>query len=113
MSFLGCDNSILASLKIFLYLPVNMAFFLLYAQDIVIATPGRLIDLIEMNVCHLMEVSFVVRNNRLENQSANIISHCIKSGCVGKSDLLRLSHFLFSFEIVEFLVFDGGFEWDL
>ncbi|XP_050207074.1 DEAD-box ATP-dependent RNA helicase 5 [Mercurialis annua] len=28
--------------------------------DIVIATPGRLKDLIEMNVCHLTEVSFVV-----------------------------------------------------
>lgn len=28
--------------------------------DIVIGTPGRLIDLIEMNVCHLLEVSFVV-----------------------------------------------------
>ncbi|XP_031267039.1 DEAD-box ATP-dependent RNA helicase 5 [Pistacia vera] len=28
--------------------------------DIVIGTPGRLIDLIEMNVCNLMEVSFVV-----------------------------------------------------
>ncbi|XP_024040953.1 DEAD-box ATP-dependent RNA helicase 5 [Citrus clementina] len=28
--------------------------------DIVIGTPGRLIDLIEMNVCHLSEVSFVV-----------------------------------------------------
>ncbi|WCJ29049.1 ATP-dependent RNA helicase DBP3 [Euphorbia peplus] len=28
--------------------------------DIVIATPGRLRDLIEMNVCHLSEVSFVV-----------------------------------------------------
>ncbi|ESR45894.1 hypothetical protein CICLE_v10003217mg [Citrus x clementina] len=29
-------------------------------EDIVIGTPGRLIDLIEMNVCHLSEVSFVV-----------------------------------------------------
>uniref|UniRef100_A0A2P2LBB5 DEAD-box ATP-dependent RNA helicase 5 isoform X2 n=1 Tax=Rhizophora mucronata TaxID=61149 RepID=A0A2P2LBB5_RHIMU len=28
--------------------------------DIVIATPGRLKDLMEMNVCHLTEVSFVV-----------------------------------------------------
>ncbi|KDP40434.1 hypothetical protein JCGZ_03849 [Jatropha curcas] len=28
--------------------------------DIIIATPGRLKDLIEMNVCHLTEVSFVV-----------------------------------------------------
>ncbi|XP_044466924.1 DEAD-box ATP-dependent RNA helicase 5 [Mangifera indica] len=28
--------------------------------DIVIGTPGRLIDLIEMNVCHLSDVSFVV-----------------------------------------------------
>ncbi|XP_015574503.1 DEAD-box ATP-dependent RNA helicase 5 isoform X2 [Ricinus communis] len=28
--------------------------------DIVIATPGRLKDLIEMNICHLMEVSFLV-----------------------------------------------------
>jgi ATP-dependent RNA helicase DBP3 len=34
--------------------------FLLHAQDIVIGTPGRLKDLIEMNVLHLAEVSFVV-----------------------------------------------------
>lgn len=31
-----------------------------FMQDIVIGTPGRLKDLIEMGVCRLNEVSFVV-----------------------------------------------------
>ena len=35
-------------------------FVSMFTQDIVIGTPGRLKDLIEMGVCCLKEVSFVV-----------------------------------------------------
>lgn len=44
------------------YLPNPLFVFLvdLCFQDIVIGTPGRMKDLIEMGICHLNEVSFVV-----------------------------------------------------
>ena len=39
---------------------ILFSFLFLLTQDIVIGTPGRLKDLIEMGVCYLKEVSFVV-----------------------------------------------------
>ena len=39
----------------------------MFTQDIVIGTPGRLKDLIEMGVCCLTEVSFVVSRGSFES----------------------------------------------
>lgn len=44
---------------------------LLCSQDIVIGTPGRLKDLIEMGVCSLKEVSFTVSNIAQRNLFLN------------------------------------------
>ena len=50
-----CKNTLLRN-PLFIFL----GFFFCCFQDIVIGTPGRMKDLIEMGVCNLHEVSFVV-----------------------------------------------------
>lgn len=48
-------------------------FLSMFTQDIVIGTPGRLKDLIEMGVCCLTEVSFVVSRRSFESTYLLII----------------------------------------
>lgn len=48
-------------------------FLSMFTQDIVIGTPGRLKDLIEMGVCCLTEVSFVVSRGSFESTYLLII----------------------------------------
>jgi hypothetical protein len=50
----SCNYSLACCLNLYSF------FGVLCLQDIVIGTPGRMKDLIEMGVCRLNEVSFVV-----------------------------------------------------